>query len=191
MLQRIRHAMHTGTFNKLSGQVEADETFIGGKSRNMHAEKRGRKITGTGPKDKTIVMGVMERGGEVRATVVPTRRKSDVQAHVREHVLAGSALFTDALKSYEGLSEFQHEVIDHAVAYVDGEIHTNSMENFWSLLKRGLHGTYVSVEPFHLFRYLDEQMFRFNKRSFTNADPVPDGVQSGNWKAAGLENLDW
>ncbi|HUB77768.1 MAG TPA: IS1595 family transposase, partial [Bryobacteraceae bacterium] len=134
MLHRIRHAMHTGTFNKLSGQVEADETFIGGKARNMHAEKRGKKITGTGPKDKTIVMGVIERGGEVRAAVVPTRRKGDVQAHVREHVLAGSALFTDALKSYEGLSEFQHEVIDHAVAYVDGEVHTNSMENFWSLL---------------------------------------------------------
>jgi transposase-like protein len=136
----------------------------------MHAKKRGEKITGTGPKDKTIVMGVIERGGEVRASVVPTRRKGDVQSHVREHVLAGSALFTDALKSYEGLSEFQHEVIDHAVAYVDGEVHTNSMENFWSLLKRGLHGTYVSVEPYHLFRYLDEQCFRFNKREFTDAD---------------------
>jgi transposase-like protein len=170
MLQRIRHAMHTGTFNKLSGQIEADETFIGGKARNMHATKRAEKITGRGPEGKVIVMGVLERGGEVRATVVPTRRKGDVQKHVREHVLAGSALFTDALKSYEGLSEFQHEVIDHAVAYVDGEFHTNGMENFWSLLKRALHGTYVSVEPFHLFRYLDEQAFRFNKRHTTDAD---------------------
>jgi transposase-like protein len=170
MLQRIRHAMHTGTFNKLSGQVEADETFIGGKARNMHASKRASKITGRGPKDKAIVMGVLERGGEVRATVVPTRRKGDVQKHVREHVLAGSAIFTDALKSYDGLDEFQHEVIDHAVAYVEGEVHTNGMENFWSLLKRGLHGTYVSVEPFHLFRYLDEQAFRFNKRHTTDTD---------------------
>jgi transposase-like protein len=104
MLQRIRHAMHTGTFNKLSGQIEADETFIGGKARNMHATKRAEKITGRGPEGKAIVMGVLERGGEVRVTVVPTRRKGDVQGHVREHVLAGSAIFTDALKSYEGLS---------------------------------------------------------------------------------------
>lgn len=170
MLQRIRHAMHTGTFAKLSGQVEADETFIGGKARNMHKDVRSRKITGRGPKDKTIVMGVLERGGEVRVAVVPTRRKTDLQKHVREHVVAGSAIFTDALKSYDGLSDFQHEVIDHAVAYVDGEVHTNGMENFWSLLKRTLGGTYVSVEPFHLFRYLDEQAFRFNKRHTTDAD---------------------
>ncbi len=191
MLHRIRHAMHTGTFNKLSGQVEADETFVGGKARNMHAKKRGEKITGTGPKDKIIVMGVIERGGEVRASVVPTRRKGDVQSHVREHVLAGSALFTDALKSYEGLSEFQHEVIDHAVAYVDGEVHTNSMENFWSLLKRGLHGTYVSVEPFHLFRYLDEQCFRFQQAEFHGCGPFSDGLQSNWWKAADLEYANW
>ena len=126
MLQRIRHAMHTGTFKKLSGQIEADETFIGGKARNMHKAKRERVITGTGGKDKTIVMGVLERGGEVRATVVPTRRKNPVQSHIREHVLAGSAIFTDALKSYEGLTEFQNDVIDHAVAYVDGEVHTTA-----------------------------------------------------------------
>src|ERR1017187_10381203 len=169
MLQRIRHAMHTGTFNKLSGQIEADETFIGGKARNMHKDKRAEKITGRGPKDKAIVMGVLERGGEVRVAVVPTRRKGDIQAHVREHALAGSALFTDALKSYDGLSEFQHEVVDHAVEYVRGEVHTNGMENFWSLLKRGLSGTYVSVEPFHLFRYLDEQAFRYNKRFTTDS----------------------
>ena len=97
-------------------------------------------------------------------------RKRAAIREIREHVLAGSAIFTDELKSYEGLDEFQHEVINHAVAYVDGEIHTNGMENFWSLLKRGLHGTYVSVEPFHLFRYLDEQVFRFNKRHITDAD---------------------
>jgi len=164
LLHRIRFALHRGTFNKLSGQVEADETFIGGKARNMHKAKRKRVITGTGGKDKTIVMGVLERGGEVRATVVDTRKKGDVQKYVREHTLAGSALFTDSLKSYEGLSEFQHQVIDHATAYVEGEVHTNGLENFWSLLKRGLRGTYVSVEPFHLFRYVDEQAFRFNNR---------------------------
>src|SRR3989441_7606015 len=113
-------------------------------------------------------MGILERGGKIKTTVVPNRKKQALQSEIREHVLAGSAIFTDALKSYEGLDEFQHEVIDHAVAYVNGEVHTNGMENFWSLLKRGLKGTYVSVEPFHLFRYLDEQTFRFNNRKFMN-----------------------
>ena len=95
--------------------------------------------------------------------------KKALQAKVREHVTAGSAIFTDALQSYEGLdAEYAHQVIDHAVAYVDGKIHTNGMENFWSLLKRGIKGTYVSVEPFHLFRYLDEQSFRFNYRKDLN-----------------------
>src|SRR5229473_267918 len=112
-----------------------------------------------GGKDKTAVMGILERGGKVVTKVVPNRKKKSLQYEIREHVLAGSAIFTDALKSYEGLSEYQHEVIDHAVAYVDGEVHTNGMENFWSLLKRSLGGTYVSVEPFHLFRYLDEQVY--------------------------------
>jgi transposase-like protein len=164
MMHRLRFAFHHGNFNKLSGQIEADETFIGGKARNMHVAKRAKKITGTGGKDKTAVMGILERGGRVRATVVPNRKKKALQSEIREHVLAGSAIFTDALKSYEGLDEFQHQVIDHAVAYVDGEIHTNGLENFWSLLKRGVHGTYVSVEPFHLFRYVDEQVFRYNNR---------------------------
>jgi transposase-like protein len=134
----------------------------------MHASKRAVKITGTGGKDKTAVMGILERGGKVVTKVVPNRKKKALQAEVREHVLAGSALFTDALKSYDGLDEFQHEVVDHAVEYVRGEVHTNGLENFWSLLKRGLSGTYVSVEPFHLFRYLDEQAFRYNHRKGLN-----------------------
>ena len=103
---RIRLALTLGTFNKLSGQIEADETFIGGKARNMHAGKRAAKITGTGGKDKTAVMGILERGGKVVTKVVPNRKKSALQAHLREHVVAGSAIFTDALKSYEGLDEF-------------------------------------------------------------------------------------
>jgi transposase-like protein len=168
MDHRIRHALSMGTINKLSGQIEADETFIGGKARNMHASKRAIKITGTGGKDKTAVMGILERGGKIVTKVVPNRKKKALQAEVREHVLAGSALFTDALKSYEGLDEFQHEVVDHAVAYVNGECHTNGCENFWSLLKRTLGGTYVSVEPSHLFRYLDEQAFRYNHRKGFN-----------------------
>ena len=167
---RIRLALTEGSFDKLTGEVEADETFIGGKARNMHADKRARKITGTGGKDKTIVMGILERGGKVRTKVVGNRKKGTVQKEIREHVTAGSAIFTDALKSYEGLSEFEHAVIDHAVAYVDGKIHTNGMENYWSLFKRGIHGTYVSVEPFHLFRYLDEQAYRFNNRKMNDGE---------------------
>jgi transposase-like protein len=162
---RIRLALHQGVFdNMLKGEVEADETFIGGKARNMHPEKRARKITGTGGKDKTAVMGILERGGKVRTSVVPNRRKKALQPEVRKHVEADSALYTDALKSYDGLDEFQHQVVDHAVEYVNGKVHTNGLENFWSLVKRGLNGTYVSVEPFHLFRYLDEQSFRYNNR---------------------------
>ncbi len=169
MLHRIRLAMQSGSLMKLGGkggaEIEADETFIGGKARNMHLSVRQRRITGTGTKDKVAVMGILERGGEVRTVVVQSRRKPVLQAEVRKHVEAGSALYTDYLLSYEGLaSDYAHKVVDHAVEYVNGRVHTNGLENFWSLLKRGINGTYVSVEPFHLFRYLDEQTFRYNNR---------------------------
>lgn len=172
MLHRVRLAHQGKQGGKLSGEVEIDETFIGGKARNMHRTKRERVITGTGGKDKTVVMGMMERGGNVRAFVVDNRRKHQLQKQVHEHVEAGAAIFSDELKSYDGLSaDYQHAVINHAVEYVNDNVHTNGMENFWSLLKRGLHGTYISVEPFHLFRYLDEQAFRFNNRKdMTDAD---------------------
>jgi transposase-like protein len=172
MLHRVRLALQGKEGGMLGGEVEIDETFIGGKARNMHADKRAEKITGTGGKDKAIVMGMLERGGEVRAMVVDNRRKKEVQKQIRQRVEAGAAIFTDELKSYEGLdSEYQHAVINHAIEYVNGNVHTNGMENFWSLLKRGIHGTYVSVEPFHLFRYIDEQAFRFNHRSdMTDSD---------------------
>lgn len=166
---RIRMALHSGSIEKASGHVEADETFIGGKARNMHVGARKRRITGTGTKDKTAVMGIVERGGKIRTAVLPNRKRHAIQAEVKKHVEAGAALYTDALLSYEGLaSDYAHQVIDHAVAYVDGNVHTNTLENFWALLKRGISGTYVSVEPFHLFRYLDEQAFRYNTRSEMN-----------------------
>ena len=155
---------------KLGGEVEADETFIGGKARNMHKSKREGRITGTGGKDKTAVMGLLERGGQVRTKVISSRKKKELHAEVKKHVEAGAALYTDALMSYRGLErDFVHQVVDHAVEYVNGRIHTNGLENFWSLLKRGINGTYVSIEPFHLFRYLDEQSFRFNNRKLTDA----------------------
>ena len=163
---RIRLALQAGSFAKLTGEVEVDETFIGGKSRNMHLAQRRRRITGRGASGKTAVLGVLKRGGEVRALVVEDRKKRTLQTEVKKHVAAGSALFSDELLSYDGLEAlYAHEVITHAVQYVDGNVHTNGMENFWSLLKRCLGGTYVSVEPFHLFRYLDEQAYRFNERA--------------------------
>ena len=173
MLQRIRKVMQDDFFgSKLgggSGEIEVDESFIGGKARNMHVSERKRRITGTGTKDKTAVMGILERGGKIRTTLVPNRKKAALQGEVRKHVEAGAALYSDALLSYEGLaSDYAHQVVDHAVLYVDGRVHTNGLENFWSLLKRGISGTYVSVEPFHLHRYLDEQTFRYNTRKDMN-----------------------
>lgn len=164
MAHRLRAALNEGGF-MLSGEVEVDETFIGGKARNMHIAVKKRRITGSGAKDKVAVMGFLERGGKVRTVLLETRKKHELQANVRNHVQAGSALYSDELRSYRGLEgDYAHMVINHAVKYVEGNIHTNGMENYWSLLKRGLSGTYVSVEPFHLFRYLDEQSFRYNNR---------------------------
>jgi transposase-like protein len=169
LAHRLRFALHQGSFEKFSGHVEVDETFIGGKARNMHVEKRARRITSTGTKDKVPVMGILERGGKVRTAVIPNRRKKAIQGEVRKHVEAGSALYSDALLSYDGLAgEFAHQVVDHAASYVDGKVHTNGLENYWSLLKRTISGTYVSVEPYHLFRYLDEQAYRFNNRKEMN-----------------------
>jgi hypothetical protein len=174
MMHRIRLAMQNNSLGKLGGngsEVEADETYIGGKAINMHLSTKKRHISSTGPKGKQPVWGALERGGEVRATVIPTTRKKHIQPEVRKHVAEGSDLYTDAIFSYQGMSEYKHQVIDHAVTYVRGQVHTNGMENFWSLLKRGIKGTYVSVEPFHLFRYLDEQVFRYNNRK----QPMDDG----------------
>jgi transposase-like protein len=169
MLQRIRLALQGESGGKLSGEVEVDETFIGGKARNMHKNVKARRIHGTGGSGKAIVMGMLERKGKVRTHVVETTRRTILHQKVRDNVEAGSEVFTDALESYTGLGfDYDHQVIDHAEAYVEGNVHTNGLENFWSLLKRGIRGTYVSVEPFHLFRYLDEQAFRFNNRMDMN-----------------------
>jgi transposase-like protein len=178
MLHRLRLALQSSSTVKMGGnggEVEVDETFIGGKARNMHAEKRARRITAHGPKDKAVVMGSLERGGEVRAITVRDTKRHTLQGQVREHVEEGTAVYSDASPSYVGLQKsYEHQVIDHAIAYVNGKIHTNGLENFWSLLKRGIGGTYVSVEPFHLFRYVDEQAFRYNNRA-TKDNPMNDG----------------
>jgi transposase-like protein len=182
VLHRLRLALQEKSLVKLGGEgktVEVDETFIGGLSRNMHKQVRERKIKGTGGSDKTLVVGFMERGGKVRTSVPGNRRKQTMHKEVRQNVSAGSILFTDELPSYNDLAgEFAHKVINHAVAYVSGNVHTNNLENYWSVLKRGVKGTYISVEPFHLFRYLDEQAFRYNNRA-TKENPMNDADRFG------------
>jgi transposase-like protein len=178
VLQRLRLALQARSFVKLGGggmEVEVDETFVGGAARFMHKDVRQRRIAGTGGKDKTAVMGILERGGKVRANMIPNRKRHAIHSEINNHIAAGSAIYSDALASYDFLpAHFQHEVIDHAEGYVKGQVHTNGLENFWSLVKRGLKGTYISVEPFHLFRYLDEQVYRYNNRG-NKENPVNDG----------------
>ena len=170
MLHRIRLAMETGSFLKSGGEFEADETFIGGRSKNMSSSRRAKSITGSGVSGKEVVMGVLRRGTETEASKVTAehvknRKKGTVQAAIRKVAEKGAAVFTDALRSYDGLAEdYIHQVADHAVEYVRDNVHTNGMENFRSLFKRALKGTYVSVEPTHLDAYVVEQTFRFNQR---------------------------
>lgn len=175
MLHRIRLAMHTGSFAKLSGEVESDESFIGGRATNMHRRRRREKFGDSkNPfENKTIVMGILERSGQIQAHVVPSLRPSIIQSKIREAVLPGTSLYTDKMSGYRGLgafSEYEHRVVDHAERYVDGRVHVNGVENFWSLLGRSLKGTYISVQPDHLHRYLDEQVFRYNHREGGDAD---------------------
>ena len=175
MLHRIRLAMQDDySGGRLNGEVEVDETYIGGKARNMHPAKRRAKIAGArgGSAGKVAVQGLLERHGpdghsRVRTSIVPNIKRNRLHKNVFENVARGSTIYTDALRSYNGLDldqYFAHRMIDHAEAYVEGNVHTNGLENFWSLLKRALRGTYVSVEPFHLFRYIDEEAMRFNTR---------------------------
>jgi transposase-like protein len=190
MLHRIRLAMQNGTIEKLSGHIEVDETFIGGKARNMHRSERARKIHGTGGAGKVAVMGLLERHGEIRTHVIADTRKETLQPHIERHVEGGANLYTDKYVGYNGLeSQYIHGVINHAEKYVDGLIHTNGIENFWSLLKRTIRGTYVSVEPFHLFRYLDEQSFRFNDRKVTDADRFNKVLKQVTGKRIEYKNL--
>jgi transposase-like protein len=174
MLHRIRLAMQTDTFAKMSGDVEVDETYIGGKARFMHPERKDRMLKGRrgGTTGKAAVMGLLSRDGRKGHSTVHVEhiagtrvKQGDAKAFVGGKVEAGSTVYSDEHTSYIQLRrDYIHHVIDHAKGYAKGQVHINGLENFWSLLKRGIRGTYVSVEPFHLFRYLDEQVFRFNNR---------------------------
>lgn len=174
VLHRIRLAIKAGSIEIPGAHYEADESFIGGLAKNKH--KRERAIKGTGGTGKAVVMSVIRRKtrkspSKVRAAHIKDTSATSIQAVVRENVKRGANLYTDAFAAYRGLSpEYNHHVVDHAVEYVRGAVHTNGCENFFSWLKRTIKGTYVGVEPFRLGAYLDEQSFRFNERQGVDAD---------------------
>jgi transposase-like protein len=181
VLHRLRFALQTGSLTKLGGggtPVEVDETFIGGKARNMHRAKRERMSSQGGMQGghgKAVVMGLLERGGKVKAAVIPHRKQNLPEKIVREMVEPGAEVHTDEFPGYSNLKDdYVHKVVNHLEGYVRENVHTNGIENFWSCLKRGISGTYVAVEPFHLFRYVDEQAFRFNNRKDANDRPLRD-----------------
>lgn len=188
MLQRIRLAMQTGSFEKYSekfdGAVEVDESYIGGKARNMHANRRKeRGIDRSNFAGKVGVVGFLQRGGKISLTVIDSTNRGPLHREIRRRVKPGATVYTDELASYKGLDQhYVHNVVSHAETYVNGKIHTNGIENFWSLLKRGINGTYVSVRPFHLFRYLDEQSYRFNTREISDAERFVDVLRHSEGK---------
>ena len=173
---RIRLAMRTGTWLRQDGEVEADETYIGGNARNMHAKvKRDKKRSNTNKVTKTVVAGSLQRGtddqvSQVNVQVIPDDSVRSIRAHVRTRVASKAKLYTDGHKAYGGLKhEYEHKYVNHAAGeYVRGRVHTGGIDNFWSLLKRGLQGTYVQIAPEHVARYLDERVFTFNNRDLTD-----------------------
>lgn len=180
MLHRIRLALKDGFWGKMggseSGPVEVDETFVGPDPRKMHRARRLRSIELNGSHGKAIVMGMLERDArKVRAMVVPNVKRETLQSEILNQIEKKSTVYTDASVSYDSLAakDFIHETVSHVEEYVRGQVHTQGIDNFWSLLKRGLRGTYVAVEPFHLDRYLDEQVFRYNNRA-TKDNPLTD-----------------
>jgi len=184
MLHRIRLGMKEnygyGPMTKIGGdenEVEVDETFVGGNKKNMHLAKKVRYEARGGAQGKAIVQGILDRTARhVRASVVPDVKRETLQAEILKQVKYGTKVYTDDAVAYMGGVNWRyvHEVVNKTQSYVRGQVHVNGMENFWSLLKRGLNGTYVAVEPFHLERYVDEQVFRYNNRG-TKANPLNDG----------------
>lgn len=182
MLHRIRLALQSGSLVKIGGpgtEVEVDETFVGGKARNMHKDKRIRTKVREGNWAKTIVMGMLERDGHVKTRVIADRKRPGLHSAIQETIEQGTQIYTDEHVGYQGIeAQYNHEIINHLAGYVNGKVHTNGIENFWSCLKRGLNGTYIAVEPFHLFRYVDEQALRYTNR-YTKNNRMTDADRFG------------
>ena len=186
LLHRVRHIMKTGSLDKLEGEIEVDESFVGGLEKNKHKDKK--QNAGRGGVGKQIVLGVLERGNtqkdengklrkkdervysQIRVNIIPDTTQVTLHGEIKANVTEDAEVYTDAHRGYNGLSnDFKHAFVDHAVKYAEGKVYTNGVENFWSLLDRSIHGTYIKPEAQHLLRYVDEQAFRFNYRSGTDA----------------------
>jgi transposase-like protein len=204
LLHRIRHSIKVGSLMKMMGTVEVDETYVGQKAKNMHYDKKKEKIKGRGTDGKAIVFGLLERGqkadkeqgipgkiSQVRATVISDTKEETVAGQIKANVEEGTEVFTDAHKSYRALNDegFKHEFVDHAVRYVEGRVYTNSIECFWGLLDRQMHGTYTQCDPRHLFRYTDELVYRFNHRDGTDLTRFLLAMQQVSGKRLTYEKL--
>lgn len=180
MLHRIREALRESNWNKLGGTdrgpVEVDETFFGPNLQKMHSDRRLALKNGERAGKKLAVMGMVDRDAQkVRAQIVPNIQRETLQKAIIEQIERGSTVYTDNATGYDRLllDGYLHQIVNHTEEYVRGSVHTQGIENFWSLLKRGLRGTYIAVEPFHLDRYIDEQAFRYNNRA-TKDNPLTD-----------------
>jgi transposase-like protein len=178
MLHRIREAMKSGSIVKVGGNgpIEVDETYLGPDPYKMHADKRQARYRDIGGRPKVSIMGMLDRESrQVRARVVPNVKRETLQNEILNHIQGGSVVYSDRSHAYDNLAakQYIHETVNHVEEYVNGQVHTQGIENFWSLLKRGLRGTYVAVEPFHLDRYITEQVFRYNNRA-TKDNPLND-----------------
>ncbi len=181
MLSRIRNAFKQDMpTDKIDGLFHADETFVGGKNKNRHADKKVDESQGRSVKDKTPVFGIMQTGGKVHTTVVPNTKSVTLRPIIENMVAKGSIIVTDEWLAYKGLAKnFTHIVINHKEnEYVRGGFHNNNIEGFWSLLKRGIYGIYHQVSPKHLNKYCDEFSFRYNARKASVNDRFDFSIEN-------------
>jgi transposase-like protein len=198
MLQRIRHVFESGSFEKLSGEVEMDEAYVGGKDSNKHATKRTKYLTGKGSQgfgsknSKTPVVGMVERGGDLHAVVTSDTGSATLMGLVRKHIDIDATIYTDEHMPYRTLPKigYKHESVNHGTKeFVNGMASTNTAESFWSHLKRGIDGIYHHVSPKHLQKYCDEYSYRWNTRKMTDGERFEDWFKQVDGKRLMYKNL--